>query len=351
MNEKSEYESKRAGAQMFGSAVYIGGVLAATVLFITFVLSAFPEKAYFTRTIMSAAGLAVGCSMLAFPYALHFWVVSKKHRTVTSILYYIEMAFIAINTIVSFVNLLAKYANFAAPEWTVLYEPFSILSLIYVVFAWGTVFLTDPQAKQKAQDREFQEEFEKGVSDTKLEFLKSDEGRAAIANAAVQDIQATITADRKNRPFLNGNSNYVIDPQKGFVKKELQSAPLPTELQPEPLHTRFNTPPYYPVATHEPIYRRGMEHYVNPAVKQEQPSQTGAPDNYGPAWKNSTDIADTLDAYAWTCLSCEGTNPPYSRNCQWCQQPRTNGSPVTAFSNLPPARSQEDKPSGDKFRG
>ena len=232
MNEQKDYESKRAGAQLFSSAVYIGGVLAATVLFITFVLSAFPEKAYFTRVIMTAAGVAVGCSMLAFPYALHTWTVSKKHRTVTAILYYIEMAFIAINTIVSFVKLLSEYTGFAAPEWTVLYEPFSILSLIYVVFAWGTVFLTDPQSRIKAQEREFQESFEEQVSKTKLEFLSSDEGRAAIAHAAVQDIQGTITKDRKGNPFLKGNSNYVIDPKLGFVKKETTVLSVESKLNP-----------------------------------------------------------------------------------------------------------------------
>lgn len=230
MTTQTDNEDRSGGAKIFSSVVYIGGVLAATVLFITFVLTAFPVDAYFTRTIMTAAGLAVGCSMLAFPYALHNWVITKKHRLITAIAYYIEMVFIAINTIVSFVNLLARYANYAPPEWTVLYEPFSILSLIYVVAAWGTVFLSDPAAKRKAQAREFQENFEEQVSSTKLEFLKSDEGRAAIANAALVDINQTITADRISRPFLKGNSGLVIDPQKGFVKKEaLTVRPSPEE--------------------------------------------------------------------------------------------------------------------------
>src|SRR5690349_14863267 len=155
MNEQTE--DKSGGAKIFSSAVYIGGVLAATVLFITFVLTAFPADAYFTRFIMTAAGVAVGCSMLAYPYALEHWAITKKHRLITAIAYYLEMGFIAVNTIVSFVNLLAKYAHYTAPQWTVLYEPFSILSLIYVVASWGTVFLTDPSARRKAQAREFQE--------------------------------------------------------------------------------------------------------------------------------------------------------------------------------------------------
>jgi hypothetical protein len=68
-------------------------------------------------------------------------------------------------------------------------------------------------------------------------------------------------------------------------------------------------------------------------------SQPGAPDDYGPKWNNSTDITATLDAYAWECQSCQGGNAPHTRACQWCGQSRTNGSPVTAFSNKPPTNS------------
>jgi hypothetical protein len=76
------------------------------------------------------------------------------------------------------------------------------------------------------------------------------------------------------------------------------------------------------------------------AVQESNPSDAGAPDNYGPAWNKSTDVSPTLDAYAWSCLNCDGSNPPHTQNCQWCKQPRTNGSPVTAFSDLPPAHSE-----------
>ncbi|MEG7769298.1 hypothetical protein U2086_14750, partial [Listeria monocytogenes] len=89
----------------FATAVYIGGVVGVTMLFISFILLAFPSDAYFTRAIMTASGLMVGGSMLAFPYALHNWTVTKEHRKWTTILYYTEMAFIAVNTIVSFVSL------------------------------------------------------------------------------------------------------------------------------------------------------------------------------------------------------------------------------------------------------
>jgi len=195
--EDKAFEEGRTNARNFGGSVYVGGVIAATMLFITFVLTAFPEKAYFSRVIMTLAGLAVGASMLAFPYALHNWTVEKKHRRVTTWLYYVEMIFIGVNTVVSFVNLLAKVTGYAAPEWAVLYEPFSVVSIIYVIFAWGTIFLTDPQSKTKQQQREYKETFASQVAETKLEYLKSPEGKRDVALAAQREIAA---ASQANHP-------------------------------------------------------------------------------------------------------------------------------------------------------
>jgi len=182
-----ENEAKE-GAMMFGSGVYIAGVIAATMLFITFVLTAFPKDAYFSRFIMTGAGLAVGASMLAFPNALHNWVFERKHRKITVTLYYIEMAFIAVNTVVSFVVLLSKATSFDAPAWAVLYEPFSILSIVYVIFAWGTIKITDPKAKTKQLEKEYQETFDLRVAQKQIMFLEGAEGEAAIASAALQKI-------------------------------------------------------------------------------------------------------------------------------------------------------------------
>lgn len=200
--QDKEFEDARNNARNFGGTVYVGGVVAATALFIAFVLTAFPSNAYLSRTIMTVAGAAVGASMLAFPYALHNWAIEKNHRKTTIWLYYIEMIFIGVNTVVSFVNLLARVTNFAAPEWAILYEPFSVCSIIYVIFAWGTIFLTDPQSLIKQQEREYVENFKSGVAQTKLEYLKSPEGRRDVAAAAQEEIRAAAES-RQMKPFFS----------------------------------------------------------------------------------------------------------------------------------------------------
>jgi hypothetical protein len=88
--------------------------------------------------------------------------------------------------------------------------------------------------------------------------------------------------------------------------------------------------------------------HPNPLIQAQlaQDEANGLPPlnlDYGPEWNASTDITPTLEAYNWYCQSCEGSNPAFTRKCQWCGGLRTNGSPVTAFSDIPP-KSERDRP-------
>ena len=210
--EKSEFERGRQGAVTFAGLVYAGVVVAATTLFISFVLTAFPSDAYFSRFIMVIAGLLIGASMLAFPYALHVWAISGRHRATTIALYYGEMFIIALNTIVSFAALLFKYANIPLPEWIVWYEPFSIVSMVYTLFAWGTIFLTDPAAKAKAKELEAQQEFDRRAADKMMEFLDSIEGEDAITAAALAKIEGQFGKDNFSTAKKHFGSGKVRSP-------------------------------------------------------------------------------------------------------------------------------------------
>lgn len=217
MNEQSntqfqeEFKKGRNAAMTFGGIVYSGVVLAATTLFISFILLAFPDNAYFTRAIMGLAGLLVGGSMLAFPLALHNWAVSGTHRSVAIGLYYGEMAIIALNTVVSFASLLFKFAGMALPAWVAWYEPFSIISIVYTLFAWGTIFLTDPQIKARANEKAAIDEFNLETSKMMKEYLRSDDGKQSIKAAANKKIaQNFMTKDDGPNPWIKPTqSNYV----------------------------------------------------------------------------------------------------------------------------------------------
>jgi hypothetical protein len=196
-----EYKKGRAVAMTFGGFVYVGVVLAATVLYISFVLLAFPPNAYVSRIIMSFAGALVGGSMIAFPLALHLWAVEKWHRGVTTGLYYLEILIVGVNTVVAFMSLLSKYAGYGAtPEWVVLYEPFSIGAIIYTLVAWGTVFLLDPEHKRRAKDLENQEKFETKIAQRESEFLDSPQGEDVIQEFAELRVQQKFNLERYKSP-------------------------------------------------------------------------------------------------------------------------------------------------------
>lgn len=190
MESKSEYERGRGLAMGFGALVYVGVVIAASTLFISFVLTAFPPNAYFSRGVMTVAGLLVGLSMLAFPVALHTWTVEKVHRRVTTILYYVEMIIIAFNTVVAFMTLLSRSTDFVVPEWATGYEPFSVGAIVYTLAAWGTVFLLDPAHTSTRTRHEAAQRFDVKVAAKELEFLDSVEGEDAVMAAARAKIVA-----------------------------------------------------------------------------------------------------------------------------------------------------------------
>ena len=221
MDQKSEYQKGRAGAMAFGGVVYVGVVFAATTLFISFVLTAFPADAYLSRFVMTAAGLLIGTSMVAFPYTLHTWAISGSHRMIAIVLYYGEMAIIAINTIVSFAALLYKYTGADLPGWVLWYEPFSIGSIVYTLFAWGTLFLTDPSAQAKARELEAEQRFNTLVAEKEHQYLDSIEGEEAIIRAANAKIEKKFIAagDRGPKHFGSARADGALA-DRLFSKKE-----------------------------------------------------------------------------------------------------------------------------------
>lgn len=231
MTDKNEFEKGRSNARGFGAAVYIGAVIAATMLFISFILLAFPADAYFSRVIMTVAGLMVGGSMLAFPFALHNWAITGNHRKWTTILYYAEMVIICVNTIVSFVSLLAKYTGYPAPEWVVLYEPFSIASIVYTVFAWGTVFLTDPAHKLQAAEHEADRRFAEKIAQKREEFIDSVEGEDLVIEITRADVlerynPARYNSDRAHFGSKKAGQPIPVEADKPFeIKQSTTEAP------------------------------------------------------------------------------------------------------------------------------
>ena len=138
--------------------------------------------------------------------------------------------------------------------------------------------------------------------------------RGEIVTAAITQATKSLEADKAQ--LAQSITQEIID----RVKRDLE-IPIPakdTVFDPSP-RTFEQTAPALP----HPI---------------ETPTKAGAPDNYGPLWKSSTDIAPTLAKYAWVCLNCEASHDSTVKNCSFCGTPRMNMSPVTAFPGASPTK-------------
>lgn len=228
MNEQSKLNIN--GAMIFAALVYLGVVIAVTTLFISMVLTAFPQDAYLSRIVMTFAGLLVGASSLAFPVALHYWTHEKKHRAWTIAFYYGEIVIMAVNAVVSFMTLLAKNTNYEVPEWAVLYEPFSIGAVVYTLLSWATIFLLDPQHKRLQKEKDADDAFFDALADKRLEFVNSSQGEDLIIQIASDQARERYNPDkfRDAKKQFGTKKDGSIPAPAPFVKKEASSpSPLP----------------------------------------------------------------------------------------------------------------------------
>jgi hypothetical protein len=117
--------------------------------------------------------------------------------------------------------MLSKFANYAAPEWVVMYEPFSVASIIYTIFAWGTVFLLDPDHKLHAQEQDAEARYNQKIAVKREEFIDSVEGEDMIEEIARMDAMnrfAPTNYKKGKKHFGSGRSSMVVNPAVGFVE-------------------------------------------------------------------------------------------------------------------------------------
>lgn len=206
--DRKKHEEERSKAVGFGMVVYTGGIVAATAIFIFFILTAFPESAYFIRFLMVIAALCVGASALAFRYALENWAVYGSHRKAAIFFYYGEIFLVGLNTIVSFAALLYRFSGNKLPEWVAWYEPFTIITIAYVILAWGTLFVLDPKAKAKARQLQVLLDFDNQVIDGMSDYLKSEDGLLAIQENANERIRQNFSVnDNSPKPWISRGQN------------------------------------------------------------------------------------------------------------------------------------------------
>jgi hypothetical protein len=329
---EKEYQSGRTGAMVFAGIVYAGVVIASTTLFINFILTAFPNNAFGSRVIMTVAGLMVGASMLAFPIALHKWAVSGWHRYIAIGLYFGEMIIVGINSIVSFAALLFKHTGAVMPAWVQWYEPFSIISIIYTLGAWGIVFLTDPAIRRRAAERAAKEKFYDKVQAKLDEFLDTVEGEEAVERVAVAKIQEKFNPDlNKKRHWGNGQ-----------LEENQVLARLPQASRPAlPVRREYTTQDLCDLWD---MNRNGL---INAFDPYPSPAEALAPFKVGGFMPQDMTLENFSDIYydlfpkrlpsypkvavpKWECMNCHSINTMDNRLCTACSYSRDHNGVLLA---------------------
>jgi hypothetical protein len=211
---------------------------------------------------------------------------------------------------------------------------------------WFFYKLFDPDKEQEQKAADFADDIEAEA----MKILSTPEARKQMIQSHAPQIQSAIMA-RVTENVAARFTAIPADPtmpilaqDKRLYEQSVSTIPHPTT----PLGMwNPNDPNDSPFKDHGNAELRAMDEeatlWKQRLDERAKEKAAGYPDNYGPLWQSSTDVTPTLDAYAWACQHCKGTNAAHTRQCQWCHEKRTNSSPTTAFANTPPA--QKDEPS------
>lgn len=189
--------------QIFAGLVYVAGVGVAVILFMNYVISAFPDDEIGTRLIMSLGVILVGASSVALPLYIHQKTIERNHRTIAILLYAGEIIIMGVNVTVSFTYLLSLgNGAILMPQWMLRYEPYSVFSIVYVVATWAILFSTDPAYKERdkikranqrmkeleAKRIELDAEQEEKIYEKEKQYLDSIEGEDFLVEIAKKRI-------------------------------------------------------------------------------------------------------------------------------------------------------------------
>lgn len=225
MNEKAvnDFENGRAWAIRIGVAVYIGVVLLFLAFYETLMVRQFAGNAVFVW-IARVGSLLVSANSIALPLAMHFWTVARSHK-ITAIVFY------AGDIILMALNVLSAVDSAAMPAWVIAYRAYAPASIIYVLFGWAMLFITDPGQRALVDLQESILAAQITILKRVNEHLQSDEGVAKVITPVSQKLAARIFNERKligeHRPLpanLDDNRHDEINELKKMVADLMSQA-------------------------------------------------------------------------------------------------------------------------------
>ena len=170
MNDKQvkNFQTGKAIALWMGGAVYAGVVL----LFLAFFQNLMADQfTGFLQIVARVGAVLVALNALALPVALHYWTVTSGHKAAGIVFYSLDIILMALNTLAA-----ANMHNGNIAEWLKQYTEYAPASVIFTLFGWAVLFMTDPGQRALIKLSEAITSAQVTIVKRAAEFVASDEG-------------------------------------------------------------------------------------------------------------------------------------------------------------------------------
>lgn len=190
MNDKQvrDFQNGKAFALWLGGAVYVGVVL----LFLAFYQNLMADQfTGFLKIVARIGAVLVAMNALALPVALHYWTVTKGHKTTGIIFYSLDIILMALNTLVA-----SNMHNGNVPAWLVGYSAYAPASVVFTLFGWAVLFMTDPGQRALINLSEAITNAQVTIVKRAAEFVSSDEGTENVIVPFASKLAAKVFNER-----------------------------------------------------------------------------------------------------------------------------------------------------------
>lgn len=190
MNDKQvkDFQTGKTIALWLGGAVYVGVVL----LFLAFFQNLMAEQfTGFLKLVARIGAVLVALNALALPVALHYWTVTPGHKFVAVVFYALDIILMALNTLAA-----ANMHNGAIPEWLQNYTEYAPASVVFTLFGWAVLYMTDPGQRALINLTEAITSAQVTIVKRAAEFVKSDEGMDSVIVPFAAKLAAKVFNER-----------------------------------------------------------------------------------------------------------------------------------------------------------
>ena len=167
------------------TVIYVGGVLFAEAMFLSFVSSAFTSA--FVALFASVGAILVGVSSIVFLYAKEHWLADGLHEGLGKVFWACDLVILALNTLVSF-DVSGTLDAQAVPVLNDILKVWRVLSPatpILVVGMWAILRAISPEMElQKSQNKQMARLIKAHSKFLENEALNSEEAKDILRNAA-----------------------------------------------------------------------------------------------------------------------------------------------------------------------